>query len=80
MAQFDSECGSKIKQMEKQLNEAERKLLAFAIFSTSMKVGEVCFSAVKSIVEKIGIAEEFEYYANDWVAYSQRNGKTTDIK
>ena len=52
------------------LSEKERILVGFALFTTSMKIGPSCFSTVYQVVEKIGVREEFEGYANDWIEWA----------
>lgn len=53
------------------LNELQKKFIALAIFSMAMKVGPTCFLSVEDIIDKIGIRQEFEFYAKDWVEYSK---------
>jgi len=49
-----------------QLSEKERQLVAFALFSLSMKLGPASFDHMEKIIEKIGVKSEFVIYATDW--------------
>ncbi len=59
------------------LTDIERKLIGFALFSAGMKLGPPSFDSLEKIVAKIGVNEEFEFYAKDWIE-DARTAKTNE--
>lgn len=54
------------------LTDKEKKLLAVCLIGIAMKGGPPAFGIVESIVNKLEILPEFEYYAKDWIAYKEK--------
>lgn len=54
-----------------QLTDKEQGLLAFALFTTAMRIGPDVFPTMESIAEKIGITDKYVHYAGDWLHYSR---------
>lgn len=67
---------SKIINME-QLTEKERQLVAFFLFSASMRIGPSSFSIIETIIDKIEIREEFEFYAKDLLEHANKKNNET---
>ena len=57
------------------LTGKEKNLVGFALFSTAMKIGPNCFPIVEEIIDKLEVRIDFEFYAKDWIEYSQRKKK-----
>lgn len=55
------------------LTEAERKLLALALFSFAMKHGLGSFTEVAALVSTLKIEEEYIEYAERWLAHKKTN-------
>lgn len=53
------------------LTPAEKQLIAFALFSVSMRIGPTVFKSVERVSIKLGTADRYVHYANDWVHYNQ---------
>lgn len=57
---------------EKQaLDDKQKKLLGFFLFGYSMYMGPAYFDLIEDCAKEIGVTEEVEYYANDWIQYRQ---------
>lgn len=56
-----------------QLTETEKRIVALALFSAAMKEGKALFIQIEALTHKLGIEEEFEFYANDWIEYANKN-------
>jgi hypothetical protein len=59
------------------LTEKQRKMIAFSLFSMGMRMGPSSFEDFESIVQKIGIENEFVEYAKDWIGYAERKKSPT---
>jgi len=53
-----------------ELNKKEQHLLAFALFSTGMRIGPDVFPTLESIAEKTGILDALTVMAGDWLHYA----------
>lgn len=75
----DSEIGSHINSVivpkidnGSTLEEKEKDLLGFVLFSYSMNRGPVVFLPVQELAEGLGITDNYAKYAKDWINYSNR--------
>lgn len=62
-----------------ELEPKEQQLLAFALFTTGMRIGPDVFATIESIVEKIGISDRLVLIAGDWINYSN-TVKAADVQ
>lgn len=61
-----------------QLTKKEKELIAFSLFTVSMRIGPNCFPIIDSIIDKAGIRDEFEFNAKSWIEYSNRSKAKSD--
>jgi hypothetical protein len=54
-----------------ELDKKEQQLLAFALFTTGMRIGPDVFSTLESIAKKAGIVEPLKLVSADWINYSK---------
>lgn len=57
------------------LNDKEKTLLAFSLFTTGMRIGPVVFGMLCDIAEKTGISDRLEFYAKDWSDFAENARK-----
>lgn len=53
------------------LTDKEQQLLAFALFSTGMRIGPDVFETIESIATKLGMEDKLGMQAKDWLNYSK---------
>jgi hypothetical protein len=53
-----------------ELDKKEQQLLAFALFTTGMRIGPDVFPTLESIAKKAGIIEPLKLVSADWINYS----------
>jgi hypothetical protein len=63
------------------LTDKEQQLLAFALFSTGLRVGPDVFETIESIATKLGIVDKLGMHAKDWLNYSKtvREADSRDV-
>ena len=55
------------------LKDGHKSLLGFILFDYCMHFGPASFTAAEIASERIGVTEQLEYYANDWIEYRKKN-------
>ena len=54
-----------------ELSNREAQLLAFALFSTGMRIGPDVFDTIHSIAHKAGVMDKLALFTSDWTKYNQ---------
>jgi hypothetical protein len=58
------------------LTTEEKAFIGFCLFTGAIKLGPEQFFKVESIVDKLGIREQFEHYAQDFLKHKKnKDGK-----
>lgn len=52
------------------LDDKEKQLVAFALFTLSMRSGPDIFASVEQIAAKLGAEKPLKLFAHDWISYS----------
>ena len=65
---------------EKPLEENQRKLLGFMLFSYSMNHGPASFIGIRFLTEDLGVEKEFKEYAQSWIDHSNKTKEENTVE